>query len=41
MAKTTPRPGRRPGSMPGRDPAGQPEQADGFFASDEMPVTWF
>src|SRR5215472_10418921 len=39
MAKTTPPP--RPRSVPGEDLAGQPEQADGAFASDEVPETWF
>jgi len=41
MAKTTPRPAQRPGSAPGPDLAGQPEQAGGVFASDEVPATWF
>src|SRR5215472_9109348 len=39
MAKTTPPPRAR--SVPGEDLAGQPEQADGAFASDEVPETWF
>ena len=41
MAKTTPRPGRQPLSAPETDLAGPPEQADGAFASDEVPETWF
>ena len=40
MAKTTPRPVRRPHSAPGADLDGQPELADGAFASDEEPGTW-
>jgi phenylacetic acid degradation operon negative regulatory protein len=41
MAKTTPRPVRRPHSAPGADLDGQPELADDAFASDEVPETWF
>jgi phenylacetic acid degradation operon negative regulatory protein len=40
MAKTTPRPAGRAGSVPGPAPAG-PEQAEGVFGTDEVPVTWF